>query len=301
MDSFLIREWRPDDPAAALPMLDAASVSVARERVRTEAARLGLPVETTAKLVNVASELANNQLAHARSGWISIGEIRRGGVAGLEVCAVDEGRGIDDPARALGGGASTAGTLGVGLAAVLELAREVDFDVRRGEGTCIRARVFASDVPRLREVGVFSRPYPGEPVSGDGALFCRSDDRLVLAVADGLGHGEEARAATTAVLEAARSAMGQGPQAMLAAGHAAAAGTRGAAMTVAVIDGQGRLSLAGVGNVMACIVGPRKSSRFTGSPGVVGAPGPLRRIGFEETPLSPYDAVVLFTDGLSSR
>jgi len=53
--------------------------------------------------------------------------------------------------------------------------------------------------------------------------------------------------------------------------------------------------------VAAYIVGPKMARRFTGSAGVVGAPGPLRRIATEEIALSPYDALILHTDGVSSR
>ncbi len=300
MDTVLIDEWL--DGAEAVPVIDGASVAVVRNRVREEIAAAGLPPEIGAKLVNVASELAQNQLSHARLGSVGVVRIERGGVPGLEVRAVDGGAGILDPARALRGGHSTAGTLGIGLAAVRELAREVDVDVRREEGTCVRARVFASEVPRWREVGVFARPYPGERVSGDGAFTRRTARGLLAAVVDGLGHGEEAREATDAALRALRAAPDDAePRAIVEACHAAAASTRGVVIVVARIDPQGELSLAGVGNAMAYVVGPRAASRFTGAAAVVGAPGPLRRVATERRSLTAYDALLLFSDGVSSR
>ncbi len=300
MDPVLIAAWL--DGAPAIPIFDPASVSLVRERVREEAARLGLPAEKAAGLVNVASELGANQLAHARGGRVAVVGIARGGVPGVEIRAIDRGDGIADPATALRPGESTAGTLGIGLCAVLELADEVDFDVRLGEGTCVRARSFAAEVVRSRNVGVFGRPYPGESVAGDGAFVSRGARGLLAIALDGLGHGEEARAATNAAMEAARGALDRDIEAIFAACHLATQNTRGVAMTAAEITEDGELTLAGIGNVMGYVVGPgRASSRFTGAGGVVGAPGPLRRIALERTHLTPYDAVLLFSDGLSAR
>lgn len=288
------------DGAPAIPVLDEASVSLVRERVREEGARVGLPAEATAKLVNVASELGNNQLAHAAGGVIAVVEIARGGVRGLEVRAADRGRGIADPAGALRGGESTAGTLGIGLAAVLELAGEVDIDVRRGEGTCVRARTFASEVERAREIGVFAQPFKGETVNGDGAFVRRRTTGVDVIAIDALGHGEEARDATKAAIDAARKALDGGPEAVLHECHAAIRGTRGVAMTIAAFDDGGDVTLAGVGNVMAYVVGPQAASRFTGSAGFVGSPGPLRKITIERLHVTPFDAVLLFSDGVTS-
>ena len=106
-----------------------------RDRVREHAARVELPEVPAAALVNVASELAHNQLSHAVRGFVEVRETLRGGDRGIEVIAADAGRGIADPARALEGRGSSGSSLGVGLAAVLELADEVDIDVRLGEGT----------------------------------------------------------------------------------------------------------------------------------------------------------------------
>jgi hypothetical protein len=103
------------------------------------------------------------------------------------------------------------------------------------------------------------------------------------------------------VKRVARNVVERRPEEILATCHAAAARTRGVAMTIARLEPTGELVLAGVGNVAAYIVGPKTARRFTGSAGVIGAPGPLRRIASEEIALTPYDALILHTDGVSSR
>ncbi len=282
-------------------MLDGASAAVVRDLVRERALAIGMPAEPTARLVNVASELAQNHLAHARNGEITVLPIDRGGVRGLELRAADSGRGLDDAARVFRGGASTAGTLGVGLAAVAELADELDVDTRLGEGTLFCVRIFAERLPRARELGIVGRPIAGESVSGDDALVRRIGGVLVAIVIDGLGHGVEARDAALAAKLAAQGALERRPAEILQICHLATARTRGVVMTVARLEPGGELSLAGVGNCGAYVVGPKTVRRFAGSAAVIGAPGPLRRVAEETVHLGPYDAFLLHSDGVSAR
>ncbi len=278
-------------------------MSAARERVRAEGARVGLPPTQIARLVNVASELAHNQLAHARGGHIAVRSVLRGGVRGLEVIAADHGEGISDPARALEGRPSRPGSLGVGLAAVCELADEVDFDVRFGEGSCVFARVFEHAPTRGLQVGILGRPCDGERVSGDDAVVVREGDRLLVGVADGLGHGPLAREASAAAAQVVREAAGAALDAVLGSSHRALAHTRGAVMAVCAIEESSRdLAIASVGNVSAHVYGCGPARRFDGSSFVLGDPGRApRRIPTERRRLERAEILVLFTDGVSSR
>ena len=278
-------------------------MSAARERVRAEGSRIGLPPIKVAQLVNVASELAHNQLFHARGGCIAVVPLLRGEIRGLEVVAADCGEGISDPSRALEGRPSRPGSLGVGLAAVCELADEVDFDIRLGEGTCVRARVFEQAATRGWQVGILGRPCDGERVSGDDAAVAYEGSRLLVGVADGLGHGPLAREAASRAAGVLRAAPDAAPDAVLGASHRALEKTRGAVMAVCAIDESTRdLTIASVGNVSAHVYGFGAARRFEGSSFVLGDPsrGP-RRISTEVRRLERAEILVLFTDGVSSR
>jgi anti-sigma regulatory factor (Ser/Thr protein kinase) len=288
--------------AESIPVIDEASVALVRERVRQEGARVGLGEVPTAELVNAASELAHNQLAHAEMGVVVVRVAQRGEDRGLEVVAADRGDGIADVARALEGRPSSPASLGVGLAAVCELADEVDIDVRIGEGTCVWARKFALDAPRRACVGVFGRCFPGETWSGDDAAFVRSEGGLLVGVVDGLGHGENARDASIRAARLVAANRDATPEALIAECDRRLAHTRGAVMAAARVDAAGGgLTIAGVGNIGAHIYGSTPSWRFGGSSFVLGTPGGARRVAVESHPLQPRDVLVLFSDGIRSK
>ena len=283
-----------------IPVIDAASVALARERVREEAARVGLDVVQTASLVNVASELAQNQLVHARGRRaVVVRTVARDGQEGVEVVAADEGDGIVDVARALEAHPKGQGSLGVGLAAANELADELDFDVRRGEGTCIRARKFRSYTTRCRRVGIYGRPYPGERTSGDDAAFARGTGGLMFAVADGLGHGELARQASSRAVNLVLGNADGALEGLMSDAHGALQESRGAVMVAGRV-GPDQAELVGIGNVTAYVYGLQRTKRFTGTSFVVGARGEHRRPAAESVQLDSRDVLVVYSDGIRS-
>jgi len=301
MDALLVERWLGEGPRT--PIYDQASVSVAREAVRALGARLGMSDVAIGSLAIVVSELATNQLRHARDGAIALRAIERGGVPGVEVIAADRGAGIRDAAEALDGAPRTHGSLGIGLSGVQRQSDEVDFDVRLGLGTCVRARKFAAAAARRREVAILGRSCAGETVSGDDATFERRGDLLVLALADGLGHGPEALVPARRAIELVHAAPEVAPSTLLREAHEALRGSRGAVMAVARIDeAAASLVNAAVGNVVTRVLGDRANHTYGDVQGVLGmaAPRPPRVVG-EEGALGPRELVVMCSDGLRSR
>jgi anti-sigma regulatory factor (Ser/Thr protein kinase) len=281
---------------------DVASVSLVRVAVRKLGAALGMSPVRFEALVNAASELGHNQLAHGYRGVVTVSAISRDGVPGIEVVAIDGGKGIGDPTTALGGQSRAAGSLGVGLSAAYRLSDEMDFDVRLSEGTYVAARKFAAPLPRS-EVAVFGRPIEGERVSGDDAAFTRTGEVLLVGVFDGLGHGAEARAASVRGAQALRAHGGGEVTALVSACDVALQGTRGAVMAAARLDRPAReLTHASAGNISTHLYRPRFTRRFLASSWVLGARGgPARRINVERESLEPRPLLVMFSDGISSR
>jgi anti-sigma regulatory factor (Ser/Thr protein kinase) len=289
----LLHDWlQGGEP---IQVVDEASVSLVRQAVRLHASGLGLARQPAEKLVTAASELAHNQLRHARDGVVAVRPCWRGPTAGLEVIAADRGPGLSDAARALDGGRAHSGGLGIGLSSAYRLVDEMDFDIRLGEGSCIVARQFVSRVARS-ECAILGRPCQGESISGDQALCLRLPGGVVLAVVDGLGHGPLAREAADQAVQALRQAPEEAPQAC----DQALRSRRGAAVTVVRRDGdEGLLHQAGVGDVQARVLeasGP--AYPFPQGRGVAGQP--TAKWALHSRPFPAGSVLLISSDGLRS-
>jgi hypothetical protein len=159
---------------------------------------------------------------------------------------------------------------------------------------------------RVLDWGCAARPRPGEDACGDRALVVTLPDAGVLAAAiDGVGHGREAaRAAAraTATLEAV-AAHEPDPEALLRRCHAELRGTRGVAMSLALVDGpEAALAWLAVGNVEGRVVRPGRRAPVASLLLPGGAAGlelpPLRPARVE---LRRGDLLLLATDGIDAR
>jgi serine/threonine-protein kinase RsbT len=96
-------------------------------------------VETTF-ITTIISELARNILIHAHTGEIQIDGSVEDGRAGVTITARDRGPGISDLRRALIGGYSTCGRMGLGLCGVQRMADEFKIESEPEKGTTVTAR-----------------------------------------------------------------------------------------------------------------------------------------------------------------
>lgn len=274
---------------------DAASIAVARGRVRSVAAELGFPAVDTEAMAIVVSELGTNQLRHAHEGRIDVRAVKRGDTVGLEIEAIDRGPGLADPVRAFAGESSK--NLGIGLPAVQRQCSEVDLGVELGGGTRLVVRRFAGAVARRPCVASVGRPLAAEPRSGDRAAWWRTDDALLVALVDGLGHGPLAREAADVVVDAVGRAPGRPVAELVAAAADAARGTRAGVLALARL-GAGKLEYAGVGNIaLLWRAGAGAVERATLPAGVLGAPGQVR-VRAHEVAVPRHLTLVLASDGV---
>lgn len=295
METLLIEQWLGG--LDAIEILDEASLTLVRDAIRAVPA----PSDVIDRALLVASELGRNHLRHARWGHVAVRAVERDGTAGVEIVAADAGPGIDDLDGAFDGPGREAGSLGVGIGSVRRLSTELDVDVRRGEGTCFRVRLFDRAVPRHREVGVYGRPIVGESASGDHAMFTREGSVIRAVVCDGLGHGPDARAAADAAMAVFRERHLDPPAVLIEESHRRLHRTRGVVMLAAHVSNAGALELASVGNVEAMVAAFHRSRRFGGTSATVGGrPGPMKpRV--EVAALVPDDVVILMTDGIQTK
>jgi anti-sigma regulatory factor (Ser/Thr protein kinase) len=301
---FLVTRWlRPHSQIT--PIYDEASVSVARQRVRETGERRTLPKTFVESVVLMSSELTHNQIAHSWQGYFAVEEIERESVPGLEIVAADMGPGIPNPSRALKDNMpAQTGSLGAGLGAVARMADELEFDNRLSEGVCVTARKFVKQTGSLCcETAVMGRPFPGEAVSGDDAVFFQSEHGFLAAVSDGLGHGPEARQASNRALEALADRRDEAMEQLLFELNDEVSSTRGCALSIVRYRRDGRtLECASLGDVHCHLYHLRDAHFFTATPWVLGAShAPRPKILVETSRVEPGSILVMFTDGLKSR
>lgn len=152
------------------------------------------------------------------------------------------------------------------------------------------------------EWSVVSRALPGQIVSGDLHLVAPCADGVLIAVVDGLGHGDEATAAAhiaTAVLE---QHAGEPVIALVQHCHRALQRTRGVVMTVVSVNAREQtLSALGIGNVETVVhradsrARPQRESVLLRG-GVVGYQ--LPHLQESVMPIATGDVVVFGTDGV---
>jgi len=120
--------------------------------------------------------------------------------------------------------------------------------------------------------GVFVRPMPGEAVAGDACLVEAWARGVIVAVADGLGHGPAAAKAAVAFLDCVRAGREEPLGTVFASAHEALRRTRGAVAVIARFDEAGeKVEIAGVGNVTAIAINGAGDPRLVVTPvGFVG-------------------------------
>jgi phosphoserine phosphatase RsbX len=158
--------------------------------------------------------------------------------------------------------------------------------------------------PAELEIGVAGVAFAGEQRSGDLAVFAPYDRGGLVAVIDGLGHGDDAATASAIAERAIRKHASAEPTALLTRCHEALRKSRGVVLTAAWFDLEAmELTWAGVGNVEARLVrgaavyGERHDSALVLG-GVLGYN--LPRVSPARTDLRRGDAVAFATDGIDA-
>jgi negative regulator of sigma-B (phosphoserine phosphatase) len=159
---------------------------------------------------------------------------------------------------------------------------------------------------RLLDVGVAFTALKGESESGDLHLVRALDggDSVLVAVVDGLGHGQEAAAAARLAIDTLeRRAAATIPE-LVQHCHEALIGTRGVVMSVAQFDAShDTMTWIGLGNVAGVLVPGDRGDRTSYTTlvtrgGIVGSRSGHPVVRPWVIPIQPHDILVLATDGL---
>ena len=277
---------------------NASAVGACRNAASGMAARLRFPPARADQIAVAVTEAASNLHKHASDGAMLVRVCRDAPVLGIEMATLDTGPGLADVGAAMRDGHSTAGSLGIGLGAIRRMADTFDVYSAQGRGTAVVARFWPDPQPLRAECAGLIRPIAGENACGDAFAAVRAGHALTGVLCDGLGHGPLAARAAGEAVRAVLEEPGSAPDILLRRVHQRLSATRGGAVGVVQVTGS-VVRFAGLGNVAGWIVADGGRSGLVSVPGIAGHQA--RSIRVFEYPLPAGAAVVLHTDGLSSR
>ena len=256
----------------------------------------------------VATELGTNLVKHARQGRLLLAALHGdNGSPSIELLSIDEGPGIADVQAALADGMSTVGTPGTGLGAVRRLSQVFDL-YSCTAGTVILARVMVkgSAVPAPARagaafsIGAVALPAPGETACGDSWCAVQDGQQLALLVADGLGHGPQAAAASAEAVASFERSPFELPSLLIERMHARMRSTRGAAVAVARTDSASQqLQYCGAGNIIGRLISGVSDRTLVSQHGTAGVA--IRRMQDQQYAWPDHTMLVMHSDGLASR
>jgi len=123
-----------------MPIRVDSDIVTARQLGRALASRVGFSSGEATLIATAISELSRNIVLYAMQGEIIVAAVENGVRRGVVVVARDKGPGIADVRRAIAGGYSTSGGLGLGLAGVRRLMDEFEVVSDVGIGTTVTAK-----------------------------------------------------------------------------------------------------------------------------------------------------------------
>lgn len=282
-----------------------SSLILLRSKLVAITQRLGVSHLKQENMLLVASELVSNNVKHASGrGMVQLWK-QPGGV--LDLLSLDYGPGIQNLATAEEDGYSTVSTLGKGLGAIRRLSDESYIytqqeqigQAKKWSGTVILARFYLDKENKEAKsgfkFGLFSRSLSDERYNGDRIYLQRAGKVLRWLHLDGLGHGEEAQAATADL--ATLLINFESPDSMLEMVDKQLVNTRGAVAITGEIDlAKCNLRLSGVGDMNAHIYDQEQFQHIAFAPGILGREH--RTTTVSQTDFGKKSVILTASDGI---
>jgi anti-sigma regulatory factor (Ser/Thr protein kinase) len=280
---------------------DASAVAAARRAAMRVCDELLFDETTAGNVAIITTEAARNALIHGgTAAQAVITGVRNSHHGGIDIWALDNGKGIGNLPEAMRDGFSTAGTPGTGLGALKRLSSELDiFTGQNGTSVFCRALTGKAPAEGLRVAG-FSVPVQGESACGDSWSLVRSPERTLVMMVDGLGHGPDAAYAAQEAVLAFQQNSQRGPVELLSLIHENLKKTRGAAGAIAEIrPAEKTLAFAGIGNIAGILLSDSVSRNLVSYNGILGGAFPHVQSVHSEWPASAI--LIMHSDGIQTR
>ena len=309
MESLTARVALPPSPSTLLIIDEQTQIGAARRCAVELGHSHSLSADAVARLAIAVTEAATNIIRHAGHGVMVLRALLSQNNPMIEVLALDRGPGIPDVTRAMRDGFSTSGTAGHGLGGMQRLAELFEIYSQPDKGTALVARIGnrppsserTAHVASLDDrVGVVCVPLRGETECGDAWRIVVAQQLVSVLLVDGLGHGPEAAATAAVATNMFRRIASEPPEAALLAMSEAMRRSRGAAVSVTLIDQAARLTrFSGVGNVDGRVIALAGTEHLTPQNGIVGHNMPTVRS--VKVPWPAGARLVMHSDGITTR
>lgn len=129
-----------DRDAVTIRITAVDDIVSARQHGRELALELGFSLSESTLIATAISELVRNIVLYASVGDVRVESVNAADRIGIMITARDEGPGIRDLQRALTGGYSTSGGLGLGMSGVRRMMDEFQVDSEVDKGTTVVAK-----------------------------------------------------------------------------------------------------------------------------------------------------------------
>ncbi len=295
-----------------------SDILVAKEKLKKLGKKLGLS-DRIDNVMIALTELCTNILKYSGEGKIKAGpptgadpvlgsDLDR---SGIEVEVTDSGPGIPDIQRAFTDGFSRSGdSRGIGLGKVNQAVDELN--VSSGpRGTEITFLVWQrgeDETPVAPasplEFGFVTRRYPGMKKNGDAFLHRTWDDRALVGVIDGVGHGDNAHLAAVKATEYINSHYDLPLETIVKGTNRACRGTRGVVAGLVRFHWEPRavrVRYVGVGNIECIIIGPDGRNNLISKRGLLGKTCPTPKVISREWGNESERIMVLQSDGVKTH
>ncbi|OIN61036.1 ATP-binding SpoIIE family protein phosphatase [Arsenicibacter rosenii] len=287
---------------------DRSYLSFLKREIHQLAVQTGFSGQRLAEIDLIIAELTSNLIKHAGGGEILVRPLGETTFHGIELISIDNGPGMSNPARMMEDGISTTNTLGHGLGSIRRLSDFFDLYTLPNWGTIVVCRIhlpnFRAPQANPTRIGSLLLPKAGEKVCGDGFAVKYVARTLHVFLADGLGHGPEADAATQLAIKTFQASSSQDPVLILREIHQAVLKTRGLVGTVGILDPlAGNWKLCGIGNITSRLSGPNLldlPKTFMSYNGILGGNLP-RTMNEQVAPYQRGQTLIMASDGLRSR
>jgi anti-sigma regulatory factor (Ser/Thr protein kinase) len=300
-----------------ISIIESYNVPIARKKIAETAKEIGFDEKAVEEISIVVTELGVNLLDHsAINGKIICSYIKEGQKEGIQVESIDEGPGIANIEAMMEDGVSSSGSLGIGLGAVRRLMSDLKISSTTKDrmksnnqrtGTKIITKKYLPlkehDKDKLiREIrySIFTRSKIGENFNGDNYFIKHFEDRSLISVIDGLGHGKEASIASKKAVIYLSENYYKELDDIIRELHKFLKHTRGIAISLALInETNGTLDYIGIGNVMTKVFNSPQPIRPINYNGTVGKA--LRSFKTLSYSWRVGNIIIMTSDGISTR